>query len=182
MLRDFVINLKGSWDDHIPLIEFDYNNSFHSSIQMPPYKAMYGRRCRSPIGSFEVGEAALIGLDPIHDAMEKNHLIKDRLKKAQSDPTSIVHLESVVVKDNLTFEEVPREILDRQVLWLRNKEVNSVKVLWRNQSVEGATLEAQADMMAKGHLDGTLDDPSRASRLVKGILNHPSGAFWEGVT
>ncbi|WMV42149.1 hypothetical protein MTR67_035534 [Solanum verrucosum] len=53
-LRACVIDFKGSWDDHLPLIEFSNNNNFHSSIQMAPYEALYGRRCRSPIGSFEV--------------------------------------------------------------------------------------------------------------------------------
>ncbi|KAH0725354.1 hypothetical protein KY284_001219 [Solanum tuberosum] len=71
MLRASVIDFKGSWDDHLPLIEFAYNNSYHSSIQIAPYEALYRRRCRSPIGWFEVGKAALIGPDSVHDAMEK---------------------------------------------------------------------------------------------------------------
>ncbi|WMV58781.1 hypothetical protein MTR67_052166, partial [Solanum verrucosum] len=54
------------------------------------------------------------------------------LKKCVGDPASIVPLESVAVKDSLTYEEVPVEILDRQVWRLRNEEVASVKVLWRS--------------------------------------------------
>ena len=50
LLRACIIDLKGSWDDHLPLIEFAYNNSYHSSIQMAPYVALYGRKYRSPIG------------------------------------------------------------------------------------------------------------------------------------
>ena len=60
------------------------------------------------------------------------------LKKCVGDPASIVSLESVVVKDSLSYEDVPVEILDHQVRRLRNKEVASVKVLWRSQSIEGA--------------------------------------------
>ena len=71
------------------------------------------------------------------------------LKKCEGDPASIVPLESVAVKDSLSFEDVPLEILDLQVRRLRNKEVASVKVLWRSQSVEGATWEAEAAMKAK---------------------------------
>ncbi|CAN4090624.1 unnamed protein product [Withania somnifera] len=56
MPRACVLDFKGSWDDHLPLIEFAYNNSYHSSIKMAPYEALYGRKCRSPIGWFEVGE------------------------------------------------------------------------------------------------------------------------------
>ncbi|WMV58590.1 hypothetical protein MTR67_051975 [Solanum verrucosum] len=71
------------------------------------------------------------------------------LKKCVGDPASIVPLESVAVKDSLSYEDVPAEILDRQVRRLRNKEVASVKVLWRSQSVEGATWEAEAAMKSK---------------------------------
>ena len=55
MLRACVINFKGSWDDHLPLIEFANNNNYHSRIQKVPYEALYGRRCISPFGWFEVG-------------------------------------------------------------------------------------------------------------------------------
>ena len=54
MLRDSVIDFKDSRDDHLSLIEFSYNNSYHSSIQMAPYEALYGRRCRYYVGLFKV--------------------------------------------------------------------------------------------------------------------------------
>ena len=79
-----MINFKGSWDDHLLLIEFAYNNSYHSTIQMAPYEALYGSKCRSLVGWFEVGEAALIGSDYVLYAMQKVQLIGDRLKIAQS--------------------------------------------------------------------------------------------------
>ncbi|KAH0672236.1 hypothetical protein KY284_023323 [Solanum tuberosum] len=82
MLRACVIDFKGSWDDHISLIEFAYNNSHHSSIQIAPYESLYGRRCRSPVSWFEVGEVALIGPDSVIYAMEKVKLIRDRLNIA----------------------------------------------------------------------------------------------------
>ncbi|XP_070048959.1 uncharacterized protein [Nicotiana tomentosiformis] len=50
MLCACVFDFKGSWDDHLPLIEFAYNINFHASIQMAPFEALYGRRCRSSIG------------------------------------------------------------------------------------------------------------------------------------
>ena len=79
-----MIDIKGSWDDHLPLIEFSYNNSYHSSIQMAPYEALYGRRCRSLVGWFEVGEATLLGPNSVLYAMDKVQLIRDRLHTAQS--------------------------------------------------------------------------------------------------
>ena len=44
MLRMCVIDLGGSWDDHLLLVEFSYNNSYHSSIEMVLYEALYGRK------------------------------------------------------------------------------------------------------------------------------------------
>ncbi|WMV29943.1 hypothetical protein MTR67_023328 [Solanum verrucosum] len=61
------------------------------------------------------------------------------LKICVGDLTTIVPLESLRVKESLSYKEVSVEILDRQVWKLRNKEVASVKVLWRNQQVEGST-------------------------------------------
>ena len=68
------------------------------------------------------------------------------LKTCVGDPASIVSLESVVVKDSLSYEDVPVEILDCQVRMLRKKEVTSTKVLCRSQSAEGSTWEAEASM------------------------------------
>ncbi|KAK4706706.1 hypothetical protein R3W88_033745 [Solanum pinnatisectum] len=71
------------------------------------------------------------------------------LKKCIGDMASILPLEGLGVDENLSYEEVPVEILDRQVKRLRNKEVASVKVLWRNRLVEGATWETKADMKSR---------------------------------
>ena len=49
MMRASVLEFQGNWDEHLPLLEFAYNNSYHSSIGMATYEALYGRKCRSPI-------------------------------------------------------------------------------------------------------------------------------------
>ncbi|KAJ0870205.1 putative ribonuclease H-like superfamily [Helianthus annuus] len=49
MLRACVIDFGGNWDSHLPLIEFSYNNSYHSSIEVAPFQALYGRKCRTPV-------------------------------------------------------------------------------------------------------------------------------------
>ena len=92
MLIACVIYFKGSWDDHVPLIEFAYNNSYHSSIQIAPYEDLYGLRCRSPVCWFDVGEAAFIGPDSVIYATEKVQLIRDRLKTTQSHQKSYAHV------------------------------------------------------------------------------------------
>ncbi|WMV36773.1 hypothetical protein MTR67_030158, partial [Solanum verrucosum] len=62
------------------------------------------------------------------------------------DPSLILPTESIRIKDNLSYEEIPIRILDRQVRRLRMKDVASFKVLWRNQFVEEDTWEAEEDM------------------------------------
>ena len=57
-----MIEFRGSWDNHLPLIELSYNNNYHSSIGMAPFKTVYGKRCRSKVGWFEVGESSILGL------------------------------------------------------------------------------------------------------------------------
>ena len=84
MLRACVLDLKGSWEEHLPLVEFAYNNSYQASIQMAPYEALYGRPCRSPICWTEVGESSIIGPDLIRDTSEKVGMIRKRLLTAQS--------------------------------------------------------------------------------------------------
>ncbi|GKA59264.1 putative reverse transcriptase domain-containing protein [Tanacetum coccineum] len=61
MLRACIQDFGGSWDVHLPLVEFLYNNSYHSSVRCAPFEALYGRKCRSPIMWAEVGESQLIG-------------------------------------------------------------------------------------------------------------------------
>ncbi|XP_070021726.1 uncharacterized protein [Nicotiana sylvestris] len=84
MMRACVIDFGGNWDDHLPLIEFAYNNSYQASIGMAPYEALYGQRCRSPVGWFEPTEVSLIGPEFVCEALEKVQLIRERLKAAQS--------------------------------------------------------------------------------------------------
>lgn len=84
MLRACVIDFGGSWDQFLQLAEFAYNNSYLSSIQMAPYEALYGRRCRSPVGWFEPGGVRLLGTDLVQDALEKVKIIKERLRTMQS--------------------------------------------------------------------------------------------------
>ena len=79
MLRACVLDLKGSWEEHLPLVEFAYNNSYQASIHMAPYEALYGRPCRSPICCIDVGESSITGPDLIRDTSEKVGLIQKRL-------------------------------------------------------------------------------------------------------
>ncbi|GJT17415.1 putative reverse transcriptase domain-containing protein [Tanacetum coccineum] len=90
ILRACVQDFRGSWDVHLPPVEFSYNNSYHSSVRCTPFEALYGRKCRSPIMWAEVGEGQLIGPELVQETTEKISHIKDRLKVARDRQKSYV--------------------------------------------------------------------------------------------
>ena len=211
-------------------MEFAYNNSYHSSIEMAPFEALYGRKCRSSLCWEEVGERKLLGPKIIQMIFEKINLIYKRLQTAQSrqksyydnsrrkvefevgdmiflkvapmkgvmrfqkkgklsprfvgpfkilkhigivayelalpptilgvhnvfhvsllrkyipDPSHVLNYEPLKIKDNLTYEEVPIQILDRKDQVLLTKTISLGKVLWKNHTVEEASWEREDEM------------------------------------
>ncbi|GJW33019.1 putative reverse transcriptase domain-containing protein [Tanacetum coccineum] len=83
MLRACVIDFGKGWDRHLPLVEFSYNNSYHTSIKAAPFEALYGRKCRSPICWAEVGDAQLTGPEIVHETTKKIIQIKKRIQAAR---------------------------------------------------------------------------------------------------
>lgn len=83
MLRACVLDYPGSWEDHLGLVEFAYNNSYHSSIGMAPFEALYGRPCRSPSCWLDSGDRAMLGPDMVRETSEAIELAKMRMKAAQ---------------------------------------------------------------------------------------------------
>ncbi|GJR69879.1 putative reverse transcriptase domain-containing protein [Tanacetum coccineum] len=80
MLRACVIDFGKDWDRHLPLVEFSYNNSYHTSIKAAPFEAFYSQKCRSPICWAEVGDAQLTGLEIVHETTKKIIQIKKRIQ------------------------------------------------------------------------------------------------------
>ncbi|GKF11932.1 putative reverse transcriptase domain-containing protein [Tanacetum coccineum] len=83
LLRVCVLDFGGSWNVHLPLVEFSCNNSYHSSVRYALFEALYGRKCHSPIIWAEVGEGQLIGPELVQETTEKISQIKDRRKAAR---------------------------------------------------------------------------------------------------
>jgi len=83
-LRTCILDHLGAWDEVLPLIEFTYNNSFHASIGMAPYEALYGRRCRTPLCWYQDGEAVLVGPELLEQTTEKVRMVRDRMQASQS--------------------------------------------------------------------------------------------------
>ncbi|GKC24708.1 putative reverse transcriptase domain-containing protein, partial [Tanacetum coccineum] len=80
MLRACVIDFGGSWDTHLPLAEFSYNNNYQLTVRCAPFKALYGRKCRSPVLWAEIRESRLIGPELVRETTDKVILIKERIK------------------------------------------------------------------------------------------------------
>ncbi|GJW76247.1 putative reverse transcriptase domain-containing protein [Tanacetum coccineum] len=88
----FRIDFGKGWVNHLPLVEFSYNNSYHASIKAAPFEALYGRKCRSPVCWTEVGEAQILGPELIQETTEKIIQIKQRMQAARDRQKSYADL------------------------------------------------------------------------------------------
>ncbi|GKD66670.1 putative reverse transcriptase domain-containing protein [Tanacetum coccineum] len=159
MLHACVIDFGKGWVKHLPLAEFSYNNNYHASIKAASYKALYGRKCRSPVCWAKVGEAQLTGPELIQETTEKIVLIKQRMQAAQDRQKSyadqkqkttelkvgdrvmlkvspwkgVVRFEGIHVDDKLQFMEEPVEIMEREIKRLKRSQIPLVKVHWNSR-------------------------------------------------
>ncbi|GJZ84209.1 putative reverse transcriptase domain-containing protein [Tanacetum coccineum] len=92
MLRACAIDFGKGWVNHLPLVEFSYNNSYHASIKAAPFEALYGRKCRSPVCWTEVGEAQILGPELIQETTEKIIQVKQRMQAARDRQKSYADL------------------------------------------------------------------------------------------
>ncbi|GAA0154971.1 hypothetical protein LIER_43301 [Lithospermum erythrorhizon] len=86
------LHKAGNWEDHLHLVVFAYNNNYHSSIQMAPCKALYGRKCRSHVYCDEVGEKSVMAPDDLKDIEERIPMIREWIQTAQSRQKSYADL------------------------------------------------------------------------------------------
>ncbi|KAL0553867.1 hypothetical protein IC582_007771 [Cucumis melo] len=84
MLRACALEFLGSWDSHLHLMEFAYNNSFQATIGMAPFEALYGKCCSSPVCWGEVGEQRLMGPELVQSTNEAIQKIRSRMLTAHS--------------------------------------------------------------------------------------------------
>ncbi|GKB88358.1 putative reverse transcriptase domain-containing protein [Tanacetum coccineum] len=89
MLRACTIDFRKGWVNHFPLVEFSYNNSYYASIKAAPFKALYGRKCRSPVCWAEVGEVQLTGPEIVQETTEK--IVGDKVMLKVSPWKGVIH-------------------------------------------------------------------------------------------
>ncbi|GKB01870.1 putative reverse transcriptase domain-containing protein [Tanacetum coccineum] len=186
MLRASVLDFGKNWDRHLPLVEFSYNNSYHTSIKTTPFEALYGRKCRSPVCWAEVGDACPA---IIHETIEKIVQIKSKIqaardrqksyaniirkpmvfqvgdKKCLSDESLVIPLEELRVDDKLHFVEKPMEVMDREIKQLKRSRIPIIKVRWNSKRGLKFTWEREDQFKQKypHHFTKTAPSSSAAS-------------------
>ncbi|GJW07891.1 putative reverse transcriptase domain-containing protein [Tanacetum coccineum] len=105
MLRACAINFGNGWVNHLPLVEFSYNNSYHVDA---PFEALYGRKCHSPVCWAEVGQVQLTGPEIVQETTEKIIQIKQRMQVARDRQKSYADLKRkpIYVKPFKVLERV----------------------------------------------------------------------------
>nr|GEU35467.1 hypothetical protein [Tanacetum cinerariifolium] len=135
-MRACVMDFGKGWDRHLPLMEFFYNNSFHSSIKVSPFEALYSQKCRLPICWVEVGDAQLNGIEIIHETTEKIIQIKKHIQAVRDRQNSYadrgyeplaIPLDEIQIDDKLNFIKEPVEIMDREFKRLKQSCISIVK-------------------------------------------------------
>ncbi|WVZ52540.1 hypothetical protein U9M48_003588 [Paspalum notatum var. saurae] len=84
MLRACALTYSTKWDECLPLAEYAYNNSYQKSLDMAPFEALYGRRCRTPLNWSEPGERVTFGPDLVTQAEEKVRFIQRAQSRQKS--------------------------------------------------------------------------------------------------
>nr|GEZ58708.1 putative reverse transcriptase domain-containing protein [Tanacetum cinerariifolium] len=139
MLRACAIDFGKGWVNHLPLVEFSYNNSYHASIKAAPFEALYER----------VGDVAYKLDLPEELSRVHNTFHVSNLKKCHADEPLAVSLDGLHVDDMLHFVEEPVEIVDHEVKQLKWSRIPLVKVRWNSKRGPEFTWEREDQFRKK---------------------------------
>ncbi|GKB48774.1 putative reverse transcriptase domain-containing protein [Tanacetum coccineum] len=173
MLHACAINFGKGWVDHLPLVEFSYNNSYHASIKAALFEALYGRKCRLPIKQrmqaardlqkscadlkrkpmeFQVGDKVMLKVSPwkgVVPGAESYSFHVSNLKTVSCNEPLAVPLGMDLICDKLHFVEEPLEIVCREVKQLKQSRIPLVKVRWNSKRGHEFTWEREDQFQKK---------------------------------
>nr|GEU75553.1 hypothetical protein [Tanacetum cinerariifolium] len=173
MLCAYVINFGKVWVNHLPLVEFSYNNSYHASIKAASFEALYDQKCRSPVCWAEVREGQLIGPElrkPMEFQVGDKVMLKvspwkedvcfgkrgklnpryvGPFKKCYADEPLAVLLDGLHFDNKIYLIEEPIEIMDRGVKQLKQICISIVKVRWNSMRVPEFACEREDQFRKK---------------------------------
>nr|GEU38437.1 putative reverse transcriptase domain-containing protein [Tanacetum cinerariifolium] len=169
MLRACIIDFGKSWDRHLPLVEFSYNNSYHTSIKAAPFEALYSRKCRSPVCWAEVRDAQLTEPEIIHETIKKIVQIKIKIQATHDRQKSYADLKrkpmDFQVGDRVMLKVLPWkgivrfgkqgklnldildpsravEVVDHEIKQLKRSHIPIIKVRWNSKRGSEFTWES----------------------------------------
>ncbi|GJR09010.1 reverse transcriptase domain-containing protein [Tanacetum coccineum] len=165
MLRACAIDFGKGWVNHLPLVEFSYNNSYHASIKAAPFEALYGRKCRSHLFikqrmqaardrqksyadlkrkpmEFQVGDKVMLKVSPWKGVVRFG-------KRGKLNPRYVGPFKGLNLDDKLHFVEEPVEIVGREVKRLKRSRIPLVKVRWNSKRGPEFTWEREDQFKKK---------------------------------
>ncbi|GKA32241.1 putative reverse transcriptase domain-containing protein [Tanacetum coccineum] len=159
MLRACVIDFGGSWDVYLPLAEFSYNNSYHSSIDVLRLKPCTEgseklKSTRDRQKDYAIIDTQTIGIRSMRTSRMEESITLERCnsfweKKCLADASLHVPLDEIKVDKTLRFVEEPVEIMDRDVKRLKRSKISLVKVCWNSKRGPEFTWECKDYMKSK---------------------------------
>ncbi|GJT54844.1 putative reverse transcriptase domain-containing protein [Tanacetum coccineum] len=169
MLRACMLDFGKNWDRHLLLVEFSYNNSYHTSIKATPFKALvmlkvspwkgvmhFGKQGKlNPryVGPFKVIERVRTvayklelpqQLSRVHNTFHVSNL-----KKCLSDESLVILLEELRIDDKVHFVEEPVEVMDREIKQLKRSRIPIIKVRWNSKRGPEFTWEREDQFKQK---------------------------------
>eukprot|EP00253_Pinus_taeda_P006929 PITA_06929 len=148
MLRAYVMQQPTKWEDYLHLVEFAYNDNYHTSLQMSPFKVLYGRKCRTPSSWIGLEDRLMLGSEMLQEMEELVKKVRSNMKAAQDRKKNFAdrkrrfkEYQEIQVESEGEIQVEPLSILDRREVTLRKRDITQVKVQWQHFGPDEATWE-----------------------------------------
>eukprot|EP00253_Pinus_taeda_P016690 PITA_16690 len=155
MLRVYLMQQPTQWEEYLHVVEFSYNNGYHTSLQMSPFEVLYGRKCRTPSSWGGPEDKLRLGLEMLKEMKEMVKKVRSNLKAApdrkknfadrkrrfkECQVSDHVYVRIQVKPEGEVLVE-PLSILDWREVQLRKRAISQLKVQWQHYGPDEATWE-----------------------------------------